>query len=268
MIEIKELMYTYNSSGQALQGVNLNIRAGEFLAILGANGSGKSTLARHLNALLQPTSGSVIVDGLDTSVEENVMSIRHKVGYLFQNPENQLIAPTVGEDVAFGLENLCYPTEVIKERVIEALCSVGMYEYMDEPLQFLSGGQKQCVALAGLIAMQPDYLVLDEPTAMLDPTVRLKVIKVVQALREMGKAIVYITHNLEEIMISDRVIVLQKGQVVLEGEPEEIIKFVGNRGLGIEMPNFLKLLAGLRSSGLEIPQQIKSVEQLVDLLCK
>ena len=231
MIEVKNLEHQFlNPQGgyqQALKGVSLHIGQGEFVAIIGHNGSGKSTLAKHLNALLLPDQGTVTIDGLDIKDKENLWKIRQQVGMVFQNPDNQLIATTVEEDVAFGPENLGIEPLKIRQRVDEALASVGMSEYKNRAPHLLSGGQKQRVAIAGVVAMRPKVLVLDEPTAMLDPLGRKEVMDTVVKLnREEGLTIVYITHFMEEAVLADRVVVMENGLIEMDGSPREIFSQV------------------------------------------
>lgn len=274
MIEVKELEHLYPSTGsteevKAVAGVNLTISQGEFVAIIGHNGSGKSTLAKHFNGLLLPTTGQVLVEGLDTSLEDNVWEIRRQVGMVFQNPDNQLVATTVEEDVAFGPENLGLPSQEIRNRVDEALALVRMEEFKNKEPHLLSGGQKQRVAIAGVIAMRPRYLVLDEPTAMLDPQGRKEVMATVQRLnQEEGLAVVHITHYMDEAVNADRVLVMEHGRIMLEGKPREVFAQVEDlKKLRMDVPQMTELASLLRQGGLSVPMDILTVEEMVKCLC-
>ncbi|MBS4021458.1 MAG: energy-coupling factor transporter ATPase [Dethiobacter sp.] len=253
----------------ALQDINLTIARGEFLAVLGPNGSGKSTLAKHFNALLLPSVGEVWVDGLSTSVEDNLWRIRQTAGMVFQNPDNQIVATTVEEDVAFGPENLGLHSAEIRKRVDEALELVDMSHYRRHAPHLLSGGQKQRVAIAGVIAMRPKCLILDEPTAMLDPRGRREVLDTVMRLnREEGITVVYITHFMEEAVSADRVIVLLNGRSVLEGAPAQIFAQAELlRDAGLDVPPVVALVKELRAAGMDIPPEVMTVNGLVELLC-
>jgi len=273
LIIVSDLRHQYRTPHgvtDALKGVNLEIKQGEFLAIIGHNGSGKSTLAKHLNALLLPHGGSVIVDGLDTRKKENLWKIRQKVGMVFQNPDNQLIATTVEEDVAFGPENLGIEPAKIRQRVDEALASVGMSAFKTRAPHLLSGGQKQRVAIAGVIAMRPQILVLDEPTAMLDPVGRKEVMDTVTRLnREEGLTVVHITHFMEEAVFAHRVIVMEGGQIVMEGKPREIFAQVERlKDLRLDVPAMTELRHILAKDNLVLPEGILTVEEMVVALCQ
>lgn len=273
IIEIKSLTYHYPLEGggsvKALDDLSLQIAEGEYLALIGPNGSGKSTLARHLNALLLPGEGDVLVDGLSTSREEYRYEIRRYVGMVFQNPDNQIVATTVEEDVAFGLENLALPPDVIRRRVAEALEMVGLTSFSQHAPHLLSGGQKQRLAIAGVFAMQPRCLVLDEPTAMLDPRGRREVLETVKRLNRSEKiTIVHITHFMEETFDADRIIIMDKGRVILEGQPPDIFGGeVDLESLGLEMPSIPKVAQILRAGGLKIPPGVLDVKQLVNYIC-
>ncbi|MGI6225193.1 MAG: energy-coupling factor transporter ATPase [Peptococcales bacterium] len=273
MIEIRNLTHKYRlGNGQELTAINnlsLTINQGEFVAVLGHNGSGKSTLAKHLNALLLPTEGKILVDGMDTSDPEKLWQIRQKVGMVFQNPDNQLIATTVEEDVAFGPENLGIDPEHIRQRVDEALDLVGMGEFKDRAPHLLSGGQKQRVAIAGIIAMRPQFLVLDEPTAMLDPSGREEVINTIRKLNEEeGLTIVHITHFMEEAVFADRVIVMEKGKIVLQGKPREVFSQVSVlKDLRLDVPPITELAFLISQDIPDFPKDIMSVEEMVVALC-
>ncbi|NMB35463.1 MAG: energy-coupling factor transporter ATPase [Firmicutes bacterium] len=271
IIELKNVTYDYltgNKPFRALDGISFQIKKGEYLALIGPNGSGKSSLARHLNALLVPTSGEVWVDGLHTAQEEHHWEIRRRVGMVFQNPDNQIVATTVEEDVAFGLENIGVETEQIGPRVRAALEQVGLWHFRQHAPHLLSGGQKQRLAIAGVLAMLPQCLVLDEPTAMLDPRGRSEVMATIwQMNRRMGITVVQITHYLEEILEADRVLVMDRGRIVRSGKPQEI--FTGDIELeqfGLEIPTIPKLIRLLRTGGLKISPQALNVHDLVDSL--
>ena len=246
---------------QALKGVDLSIVRGSFTVILGHNGSGKSTLAKHMNAVLLPVGGKVWVDGMDTSDEDLLLEVRRRVGMVFQNPDNQIVANVVEEDVAFGPENLGVPTEEIQRRVAAALKAVGMEDFTLHAPHHLSGGQKQRIAIAGIIAMEPACIVLDESTAMLDPLGRREVLDTVRKLnREKGITIVLITHHMDEAAMADRVVVMDSGSVVMDGTPEEVLIRVEElRAIGLAAPHTVELLHGLRQDGFNVPLDALSV---------
>jgi energy-coupling factor transport system ATP-binding protein len=254
----------------ALNHVNLAVRPGEFVAVLGMNGSGKSTLARHLNALLLPRDGTVLVDGMDTREEKHLWAIRDRVGMVFQNPDNQIVAAVVEEDVAFGPENQGRPPEEIRQRVAEALAAVGMSHMRERAPHLLSGGQKQRVAIAGALALRPACLVLDEPTAMLDPSGRAEVADVVHRLnRELGMAVVWITHFMEEAALADRVIVMADGQVQLEGPPRTVFNQADQlRAFRLDVPPAVSAAERLRAEGVPMPEGILTLQELVEALCQ
>lgn len=254
----------------ALNGIDLTVEQGEFIAILGRNGSGKSTLARHINALIKPTEGTVFVAGRDTRDDEQTWEIRKTAGMVFQNPDNQLIATIVEDDVAFGPENLGIPSAHIRERVDAALADVEMSAFAKSPPHQLSGGQKQRVAIAGVLAMKPDCIVLDEPTAMLDPVGRADVMSTITSLnRDEGITIILITHNMEEAAVAERVLVMDGGKVVLDGSPRDVFTHVEELyALGLGIPQAARCAAILRESGLDLPQNILSAEELVDAICR
>jgi energy-coupling factor transport system ATP-binding protein len=254
----------------ALNHVNLAVRPGEFVAVLGMNGSGKSTLARHLNALLLPRDGTVLVDGRDTREEKHLWAIRDRVGMVFQNPDNQIVAAVVEEDVAFGPENQGRPPEEIRQRVAEALAAVGMSHMRERAPHLLSGGQKQRVAIAGALALRPACLVLDEPTAMLDPSGRAEVAEVVHRLnRELGMAVVWITHFMEEAALADRVIVMADGQVQLEGPPRTVFNQADQlRLFRLDVPPAVSAAERLRTEGVPLPEGILTLQELVEALCQ
>ena len=246
-----------------LDGVDLEIRQGSFVAVLGHNGSGKSTLAKHLNAVLLPTGGKVYVLGMDTADERYLLDIRRTVGMVFQNPDNQIVANVVEEDVAFAPENLGVPSDEIRRRVDDALKAVGMYEYREHAPHLLSGGQKQRVAIAGVIAMEPRCIVLDEPTAMLDPIGRADVLRTIRTLnREKGLTVVLITHHMDEAAQADRLVVMSKGKVIADGAPREVFQDVeGLKAVGLTVPQTTELLWQLRQEGLNVPLDALSDEE-------
>ena len=274
MIKIENLKHYYTDSDgnqvKALDGVDLTIEQGEFVAIIGANGSGKSTLARHLNCLLLPTEGRVEVSGLDTMDEEKMWDIRQQVGMVFQNPDNQIVAAVVEEDVAFGPENIGVPGPKIAPRVAKALAAVGMTEYAKHAPHRLSGGQKQRVAIAGIMALEPKCIVLDEPTAMLDPQGRKEIVSTVQKLnQEKNITIVYITHYMVEALAADRVVVMEKGHIRFMGTPKEVFSRVDElEKLGLEAPLAAKVASELRKSGIKLPAGIITDEELAQALCQ
>ncbi|MDE7218993.1 MAG: energy-coupling factor transporter ATPase [Oscillospiraceae bacterium] len=252
----------------ALRGVGLSIEKGSFVVILGHNGSGKSTLAKHMNAVLLPGGGTVWVDGMDTSEEDFLLEVRRRVGMVFQNPDNQIVANVVEEDVAFGPENLGVPTEEIQERVAAALKAVGMEEFTLHAPHHLSGGQKQRIAIAGVIAMEPACIVLDESTAMLDPLGRREVLDTVQKLnREKGITIVLITHHIDEAALADRVVVMDGGNVVMDGTPKEILVRVEElQAIGLAAPHTVELLYGLRQDGFDVPLDALGIRECADAI--
>lgn len=274
MLQINNVCHAYRNENDeelwALDHVSLEIAAGEFVAVIGRNGSGKSTLAKHLNALLIPGSGTCIIDGIDTKDSGRIWDIRQRVGMVFQNPDNQIVASIVEEDVAFGPENLGLPPAEIRRRVDEALAMVGMTEYRLHGPHLLSGGQKQRVAIAGVLAMQPRCLVLDEPTAMLDPVGRAEVLDAVCRLhREEGITVVYITHFMEEAVAAGRVVVMDAGRIILDGTPGEVFQDVDKiRGLGLDVPVAADVAAQLRRRGLDLPSGITTNEGLATALCR
>ena len=271
MIEIDNVSYRYEDAKRAaLSDVTLNIPKGEFLAIVGHNGSGKSTLAKHLNALLLPTEGAVRVAGMDTKNEENTLSIRQKVGIVFQNPDNQLVTTVVEEAVAFGPENLGVPGPEIPKRVDTALAAVGMEQYATRAPHMLSGGQKQRIAIAGMLAMQPEVLVLDEATAMLDPRGRREILSIVSRLhREKGITVVMITQYMEEATIADRVAVMADGKLLLEGPPREVFRQTALlRQHRLDIPAMTELKERLNAHGAGLPEDILTVEDMADAICQ
>lgn len=272
MIEVNHLNHLYvdenGNDVRALDDVSLTIRRGEFVAIIGTNGSGKSTLAKHFNVLLQPTAGNVTVCGFDTLDDEHIWNIRQHVGMVFQNPDNQIVAAVVEEDVAFGPENLGVPSAEIRKRVDDALAAVNMTEYAEHGPHLLSGGQKQRIAIAGVLAMKPDCIVLDEPTAMLDPKGRLEVLETIHRLnKEEGITIVIITHFMEEAVTADRVVVMKNGVKLQEGTPREIFTQVDTlKDLGLDVPVAAEVASKLIQKGVDIPNDIITNDELGDAL--
>ena len=272
IIKTEELVFRYTSeegvAPTVLDGVSLSVEPGTFVAVLGHNGSGKSTLAKHMNAILLPSGGKVYVDGLDTANEDLLMDIRRQVGMVFQNPDNQIVASVVEEDVAFGPENLGVPSGEIRTRVDEALAQVGMTAYTRHAPHLLSGGQKQRIAIAGVLAMEPRCIVLDEPTAMLDPVGRREVLDTIRTLnREKGITVILITHHMDEAAQADRLIVMHDGHIVADGKPVDVFAdVVGLRRLGLEVPEPVALMHELRNSGVEVPLDTLDVDQCATAL--
>jgi len=255
---------------RAVDNVNIDVEQGQFIAILGHNGSGKSTLAKHINALLYPTEGIIEVDGMDTNDYDNTWAIRQTAGMIFQNPDNQIIGSVVEEDVGFGPENMGVPTDEIWERVTESLKTLGMYEYRKHSPNKLSGGQKQRVAIAGVVAMHPKCIIMDEPTAMLDPNGRKEVIRAARALNDVENVtIILITHYMEEVIYADKVFVMDEGKIVMEGTPKEVFSHVEElEELRLGVPQVTLLAHELRKSGLDIEEGILTTEELVAALYK
>lgn len=271
IIEIRDLHYTYPGDEiESLKGIDLTIEKGSFVAVLGHNGSGKSTLAKHLNAILLPTAGSVLIDGMDTLDEDKTLAIRRKVGMVFQNPDNQIVANVVEDDVAFAPENLGVPSEEIRERVDNALKLVDMYDFRLHAPHLLSGGQKQRVAIAGVIAMSPEVVVLDEPTAMLDPKGRREVIETVTKLcRENGMTVVLITHHMSECIGADRLIVMSDGCVTADGTPKQVFSEVElMRREGLSVPVTTEILYELRKKGAQLPLTALGIDECADEIAK
>lgn len=272
IIEISNLHFSYDGENpvEVLKGINLNIKEGEFVAVLGHNGSGKSTLAKHINAILVPSDGKVTVDGIDTADESKIFDLRQRAGMVFQNPDNQIVSSIVEEDVAFALENLGVPYEEMRKRVDDALKAVNMYEYrLHSPAQ-LSGGQKQRVAIAGIIAMQPKCIILDEPTAMLDPQGRREVMAVIKKMnREQGVTIVLITHYMDEAAQCGRVVVMDKGKVVLDDNPRAVFSHVDEiKKIGLDVPQVTELAWKLKKAGYNISPEIITEEECVSAIEK
>ncbi len=272
ILQTQDLRFSYTTEeGVApiiLDGVNLNIETGSFVAVLGHNGSGKSTLAKHMNAILLPTGGKVYVDGIDSVDEDKLIDIRRTVGMVFQNPDNQIVANVVEEDVAFAPENLGYPPAEIRERVDLALKLVGMSEFATHAPHLLSGGQKQRIAIAGVIAMRPRCLVLDEPTAMLDPVGRSEVMATIKDLnRRAGVTVVLITHHMDEAAQADRLVVMAKGRIIADGAPKEVFRNVEQlRSVGLTVPEPVELMWELQQAGLDVPLDVLSDEECAEAL--
>ncbi len=279
MVQTEKLVFEYEKrdeegnvigTSRAVDEVDLDVKEGQFIAILGHNGSGKSTLAKHINAILVPTEGTMWVNGRNTSEPEELWNVRQSAGMVFQNPDNQIIGTVVEEDVGFGPENLGVPTDEIWQRVEESLKAVGMIEYRHHSPNKLSGGQKQRVAIAGVVAMEPKCIVLDEPTAMLDPVGRKEVLKIVQKLREQkAVTVILITHYMEEVVDADKIYVMDHGHVVMEGTPREIFSRVEElKSYRLDVPQVTLLADELRKRGLKIPSGILRKEELVEELCR
>ena len=264
-IEFKNVSFEYNQGQRVLDDITLSIEKGDFVAVVGANGSGKSTFAKHMNAILAPTSGDVFVKEMNTVDEEKVYDIRRTVGMVFQNPDNQIVATIVEEDVAFALENLGVPPSEIRERVDEAIEAVGLTKYKTSAPHKLSGGQKQRVAIAGILAMSPECIVLDEPTAMLDPKGKRRIMETVKRLNEeRGITVVLITHFLDEAAIAKRIVALDHGRVVKDGTPREVFADIeGMRSLGLDVPAPTKLCSILANNGIDIKTDVISIDECV-----
>ena len=275
MIECRNLVFKYTVSENqeekiAINDVNLQITEGEFIAILGHNGSGKSTMAKHMNALLIPTDGKMLVNKMDTSDMNNLWNIRETAGMVFQNPDNQLVATIVEEDVAFGPENLGVPPEEIRKRVDEALERVGMSEYKRHAPHLLSGGQKQRIAIAGILAMQPKCIIFDEPTAMLDPSGRKEVLDTIIDLnRNYGITVILITHYMDEAAKADRIVVMDKGKLILDGKPRDVFSNVEKmKNIGLDVPQVTELSYELQKVGINIDSRILDVNEMVNAICQ
>ena len=273
IISVKDMTFEYvsiDSKFRAIDNLNLEVKPGEFVAIIGHNGSGKSTLSKNLNAILVPTEGDIYIDGMNTKDEAKLWDIRQTAGMVFQNPDNQIVATIVEEDVAFGPENLGIEPKVIRQRVEESLKSVGIYELKDRQPHLLSGGQKQRVAIAGIIAMRPKCIIFDEATAMLDPSGRKEVMNVIKKLnKEENITTLHITHYMEEAVQADRVVVVDKGKKLLEGTPKEVFKNVDLlKKIGLDVPYMTELAGLLREEGLDIDDDILTVDEMVDKLCQ
>ena len=275
MLQTEHLSFTYPAeeeqpSTAALEDVSLSIEKGSFVVVLGHNGSGKSTLAKHMNAVLLPSGGAVYVEGMDTKDETLLLEIRRRVGMVFQNPDNQIVANVVEEDVAFAPENLGVPSDEIRQRVDDALAAVGMSEFTRHAPHLLSGGQKQRVAIAGVIAMAPECIVLDEATAMLDPAGRREVLSAIRTLnKERNITVVLITHHMDEAMDADRLIVMNDGRMVMDGTPAQVFTRVDElRAMGLAAPDTVELLYALRQGGMDVPLTALTVDDCADAICK
>ncbi len=273
-IRVEDLVYEYvksedGSAVRAIDGVSFSVQKGSFTAVIGQNGSGKSTLAKNINALLLPTSGRVIVDGLDTSKPENIWEVRRRVAMVFQNPDNQIVSSIVEDDVAFGPENLGVEPSEIRRRVDRALAGVEMYDFRKKAPHMLSGGQKQRIAIAGAVAMEPECIVFDEPTAMLDPRGRTEVLDVIRNLNAKGITVLLITHFMEEAAQADKVIVMDKGVKKLEGTPREIFRRGDElKALSLDVPPAVDLAMKLRLRGIDVPEGVLTMDDMVDCLCR
>ena len=276
MIKCNNVSFKYRANEEeqeekyAVNDVSFEVEKGEFLVVLGHNGSGKSTIAKHMNAILVPSEGTVIIDGLDTTKEENLWEIRAKAGMVFQNPDNQLVATIVEEDVAFGPENLGIEPTEIRKRVDESLKKVGMYEYRRHAPHLLSGGQKQRIAIAGILAMKPQCIIFDEPTAMLDPSGRKEVLSHIKDInKKYGITIILITHYMDEAAQADRVIVMDEGKIILEGTPRNVFANVEKmKKIGLDVPQVTELAYELKKSGISIDTNILNIGEMVDALCQ
>lgn len=268
MIEINNLSYKYPDGTLALDTIDLCIREGEFVVIAGRNGSGKSTLIRHINGLLQPSKGSVVVNGIQTSERAGILSIRQAVGMVFQNPESQFVGITVEEDVAFGLENLGVVSERIRELVDSSLKAMNLFHLREHMPRYLSGGEKQKVAIAGILAMKPDYLIFDEVTSMLDPFSRQEILASIKQIHEKGTTVVYVTHRLEEAVDADRLIVMDSGRIVLDDSPRAVFRKYELESYGLRLPPLVKLSKRLFNVGIVGDGIALSKEELVEKLCQ
>ncbi|WP_456078002.1 energy-coupling factor transporter ATPase [Mogibacterium diversum] len=274
-IEVKDLVYRYSKEQgddnlcPAIDHVSIEIKRGEYIAIAGSNGSGKSTLARCLNGLLLPTEGEILVDGMDTNDDDLIWDIRKKIGMVFQNPDNQIVSSMVEDEVAFGPENIGIENPELRKRVDNALKSVGMYEYRNREAHKLSGGQKQRIAIAGAVAMRPDCIVFDEPTAMLDPKGRSQVMKVIRELNDQGITIILITHFMEEVAEADRVLVMKSGKLLADSVPEDVFADTNLiESAGLEIPAAVLLRDELIENGISLSHEVINKDDLVDALCR
>lgn len=275
MIECRNVVYKYedtvgNTFKLAVDNVSIEVKKGEFIVILGRNGSGKSTIAKHMNALLLPSEGEVFVNGVNTSIPENIWDVRKSAGMVFQNPDNQIVATIVEEDVAFGPENLGIDPDEIRKRVNDSLQRVNMYDYRKHAPHLLSGGQKQRVAIAGVLAMMPKCIVFDEPTAMLDPSGRKEVVKTIRDLnKNYGITIVLITHYMEEAVEADRIVVMDSGKIVSQGSPKEIFSDVKTmKNIGLDVPQVTELAYELQKEGFKLSSDILTIDEMVNALCQ
>ena len=274
MIQIEDLVFEYTREEDqehvlAIKGVSLSVERGSFTAVIGKNGSGKSTLAKNINALLLPSSGAVYVNGYDTREEENIWDVRQSAAMVFQNPDNQIVSSIVEDDVAFGPENLGVPPGEIRMRVDHSLQAVNMYQHRKKAPHLLSGGQKQRVAIAGAIAMKPDCIVFDEPTAMLDPKGRSEVMSIIIGLHEEGITVVLITHFMEEAAEAERIVIMDQGKIALDGAPREVFARADEiRAMNLDVPLTIELCHRLRKRGIEVPENIINMEEMVEFLCQ
>jgi len=269
MIRLEKVSYSYPDGTPALKNLNLVIKKGEFIGVIGRNGSGKSTLALQLSGLLKPQAGKVMIRGMDTRDPSKLPEIRKFVGIVFQNPDTQFVGRTVEEDLAFGPENLCFSPMEIRKCVDMALAETGLEKYRHRSPKTLSGGQGQCVALAGVLAMRPECLIFDEVTSMLDPESGIAVLKTIKKLHRKGKTIVYITHNLEELHDADRIIVIEKGKIMLEGEPESVFSDISLETLGLDLPSLIELAENLKTHGVIIPwEKTASPQSFAEEICQ
>ncbi len=275
IIKIDNIVFDYGSddvNGQAeraINGVSLDVMQGSFVAVIGQNGSGKSTLAKNLNGLLLPTGGAVYVKGWDTKDDEHIWDVRQTVGMVFQNPDNQLVSSVVEDDVAFGPENLGTEPAEIRRRVDEALDSVRMGEYKRKAPHLLSGGQKQRIAIAGVVAMRPECIIFDEPTAMLDPRGRADIMNIIRNLSDDGITVILITHFMDEAVQADRIVIMDKGKIFLDGTPEQVFSNVGRiRAINLDVPLAVEIAENLRSRGVDVPRDIITNERLADYICR
>lgn len=275
IIKIDNLVFDYGSddvNGQAeraINGVSLDVMQGSFVAVIGQNGSGKSTLAKNLNGLLLPTGGAVYVKGWDTKDDEHIWDVRQTAGMVFQNPDNQLVSSVVEDDVAFGPENLGTEPAEIRRRVDEALGSVRMGEYKRKAPHLLSGGQKQRIAIAGVVAMRPECIIFDEPTAMLDPRGRADIMNIIRNLSDDGITVILITHFMDEAVQADRIVIMDKGKIFLDGTPEQVFSNVGRiRAINLDVPLAVEIAENLRSRGVDVPRDIITNERLADYICR
>ncbi|MEW9095649.1 MAG: energy-coupling factor transporter ATPase [Clostridiaceae bacterium] len=275
MIECRNVVYKYEDTVNdtfrlAVDNVSIEVEKGEFVVILGRNGSGKSTIAKHMNALLLPSEGKIFVDGIDTSISENVWEVRKRAGMVFQNPDNQIVATIVEEDVAFGPENIGIESKEIRKRVDDSLKRVNMYDYRKHAPHLLSGGQKQRVAIAGVLSMMPECIIFDEPTAMLDPSGRKEVVKTIKDLnKNYGITILLITHYMEEAVEADRIIVMDSGKVISQGSPKEIFSDVKTmKRIGLDVPQVTELAYELKKEGIKLDSDILTIDEMVNALCQ
>jgi len=269
MIKLEKVSYSYPDGTPALENLNLVIKKGEFIGVIGKNGSGKSTLALQLSGLMKPQAGRVMIRGMDTRDPSKLPEIRKFVGIVFQNPETQFVGRTVEEDLAFGPENLCFSPMEIRKCVDMALAETGLEKYRHRSPKTLSGGQGQCSALAGVLAMRPECLIFDEVTSMLDPESGVSVLEIIKKLHRKGKTIVYITHNLEELHDADRIIVMEKGKVMLEGEPKSIFSDISLKTLGFDLPSLIELAETLKTYGVIIPwEKTASPQSFAEEICQ